>query len=106
MGQRSATRELTERWETAGATAKLSHPQDLLHPQDVLLIAVLPYGGSRSIENKPRRAIIINPSWATLHPAGLPNHASSAAMQAAFSFMPIIGGSFIAPERPSTGNRH
>src|SRR5215468_12698196 len=89
MGQRSATRELTERWETADATAKL------LHPQDVLLIAVLLHG-SWVIENKPRRAtaFIMSPSRATVHlaPSEAPLHRPLC--RRLFHLCPIAGCSF------------
>jgi hypothetical protein len=67
MGQRSATRELTERSGTADATAKPP-----LRPLWVLLIAVLLPGVGQVLNNTPKRGLmflffIMSLGWVTLH---------------------------------------
>ena len=67
MGQRSATRELTERSGTADARAKPP-----LHPLWVLLIAILLPGVGQVVNNTPKRGLmflffIMSLGWVTLH---------------------------------------
>ena len=67
MGQRSATRELTEHKGSADATAKPP-----LHPLWVLLIAVLLPCVGQVINNTPKRGLmflffIMSLGWVTLH---------------------------------------